>query len=90
MAVVPDSCNKTMVSAHGMGSGGLAVDAMEIGCLGVEHCGERFFVLSHFHPTPGSSRLGIEPKTPGWLVQDPTVEIQTPWSVGLFVLIGTK
>jgi hypothetical protein len=21
---------------------------------------------------PGSSRLGIEPKTPGWLVQDPT------------------
>ena len=20
---------------------------------------------------PGSSRLGIEPKTPGWLVQDP-------------------
>ena len=22
-------------------------------------------------PGPGSSRLGIEPKTPGWLVQDP-------------------
>ena len=21
---------------------------------------------------PGSSRLGIEPNTPGWLVQDPT------------------
>ena len=21
---------------------------------------------------PGSSRLGIEPKTPGWLVRDPT------------------
>jgi hypothetical protein len=21
---------------------------------------------------PGSSRLGIEPKTPGWLLQDPT------------------
>jgi len=23
---------------------------------------------------PGSSRLGIEPKTPGWLVQDPTTK----------------
>ncbi len=22
---------------------------------------------------PGSSRLGIEPKTPGWLVQDPAI-----------------
>ncbi len=26
---------------------------------------------------PGSSRLGIEPKTPGWLVQDPTT-----WPIG--------
>jgi hypothetical protein len=24
---------------------------------------------------PGSSRLGIEPKTPGWLVQDPTTRL---------------
>jgi len=24
---------------------------------------------------PGSSRLGIEPKTPGWLVQDPTIRL---------------
>ena len=40
--------NKTTASTHGMGSGGLAVDAMAIGCLGVERCGERFFVLSHF------------------------------------------
>ena len=24
---------------------------------------------------PGSSRLGIEPKTPGWLVQDPTTRM---------------
>ena len=24
---------------------------------------------------PGSSRLGIEPKTPGWLVQDPTTSL---------------
>jgi hypothetical protein len=28
-------CNKAEASAHGMGSGGLAVDAMAIGCLGV-------------------------------------------------------
>jgi len=42
-----DSGNKTAASAHGMGSGGLAVDAMTIGCLGVERY-ERFFVLCHF------------------------------------------
>jgi len=29
-------------------------------------------VLQHRVLFPGSSRLGIEPKTPGWLVQDPT------------------
>jgi len=43
-----ESGNKIAASAHGMGSGGLAVDAMAIGCLGVERRGERFFVLSHF------------------------------------------
>jgi hypothetical protein len=43
-----DSGNKIAASAHGMGSGGLAVDAMVIGCLGVDHRGERFFVLLHF------------------------------------------
>jgi len=36
---------------------------------------------------PGSSRLGIEPKTPGWLVQDPTTRpigdlIPTIWGSG--------
>jgi hypothetical protein len=36
---------------------------------------------------PGSSRLGIEPKTPGWLVQDPTTRpigdlIPTIWRSG--------
>ena len=44
-----DSGNKIAASAHGMGSGGLAVDAMAIGCLGVERRVERFFfILSHF------------------------------------------
>ena len=40
-----DSGNKIAVSAHGMGSGGLAVsvDAMAIECLGVERRVERFF-----------------------------------------------
>ena len=42
-AVRRDSGNKIAVSAHGMGSGGLAVDAMAIGCLGVERRVERFF-----------------------------------------------
>ena len=32
----PDSGTKIAASAHDMGSGGLAVDAMAIGCLGVE------------------------------------------------------
>jgi hypothetical protein len=36
---------------------------------------------------PGSSRLGIEPQTPGWLVQDPTTSpsgdlIPTIWGSG--------
>jgi hypothetical protein len=42
------SGNKTDDSVHGMGLGDLAVDDMSIGCLGVDLCGERFFVLSHF------------------------------------------
>ena len=33
-----------------LGSGGLAVDALAIGCLGVERRGERFFVLSLLGP----------------------------------------
>ncbi len=37
------SGNKIAASAHGMGSGGLAVDAMAIRCLGVERCVELFF-----------------------------------------------
>jgi hypothetical protein len=43
-----DSGNKTAASAHGMGSGGLSVDAMAIGCLGVERRGERCQVLCVF------------------------------------------
>jgi hypothetical protein len=43
-----DSGNKLAASAHVMGSGGLAVDAMAIGCLGMDRRGERFFILSHF------------------------------------------
>ncbi len=38
-----DSGNKIPASAHGMGTGGLAVDAMSIGCLGVDRRVERFF-----------------------------------------------
>jgi len=45
-----DSGNKIAASAHGMGSGGLAVDAMSIGCLGVERRVELFFsYLANFH-----------------------------------------
>jgi len=48
-----DSGNKIAVSAHGMGSGGLAVDAMAIGCLGVDRRVERFFsyLAISFHST---------------------------------------
>ncbi len=42
-AVARDSGNKIAASAHGMGAGGLAVDAMAIGCLGVELRVELFF-----------------------------------------------
>jgi hypothetical protein len=52
-----NSGNKTVASAHVMGSGVLdddPVDAMAIGCLGVDRHGERFFVLSHFPSCPKS------------------------------------
>ena len=45
-AVRADAGNKNAASAYVMGAGGLAVDAMSIGCLGVERSGRRFFVLS--------------------------------------------
>jgi hypothetical protein len=34
-----DPCNRAAASAHGMGSGVLAVDAVAIGCLGAERRG---------------------------------------------------
>ena len=49
-----DAGNKN--AASGMGSGGLAVDSMAIGCRGVDRRGERFFVLSHFL-NPGRRRF---------------------------------
>jgi hypothetical protein len=64
-----DSCNKTAASAHGIGSGDLAVDAMAIGCLGMDRHGERFFVLNHFaslgHFSPLPYQMGprIRPTT---------------------------
>ena len=42
-----DAAKKNTASAY-VRAGDLAVDAMEIGCLGVERRGRRFFVLSHF------------------------------------------
>ena len=45
-----DSGSKIAASAHGMGAGGLAVDTMSIGCLGVERRVELFFsYLANFH-----------------------------------------
>jgi hypothetical protein len=38
-----DACNKIAASAHGMGSGVSAVDAMVIGYLGVDRRADRFF-----------------------------------------------
>ena len=43
-----DPGNKAAASAHGMGSGGLAVDAMAVGSLGVERRVERSFALHSF------------------------------------------
>jgi hypothetical protein len=44
-----DAGNKNAASAYGMGSGGLAVDAMSIGCRGVKRRVERFLHLDPFH-----------------------------------------
>ncbi len=38
-------------SVHGMGSGGSAVDAMAVGCLGAESRVERFFALHSIFPS---------------------------------------
>ena len=45
-ACVRDSGNKIAASAHGMGSGGLAVDAMAIGCLGVDLFSIQYSVIA--------------------------------------------
>jgi len=37
---------------------------------------------------PGSSRLGIEPKTPGWLVQDPATRPIGDQCVCVFITAG--
>ena len=58
-----DSGNKIAASAHDMGSGGLAFEAMAIGCLGVERRGERFFVLSHFRPFYSSVQAAAQSNT---------------------------
>ncbi len=57
VSLAPPSGNKIAAIAHGMGSGGLAIDAMVIGYLGVPvDCRvERLFVLSHFFLHPGRS-----------------------------------
>ena len=48
-ANAPNPGSKAATSAHGMGSGGLAVDAMVVGCLGAARRVERFFRTSlHF------------------------------------------
>ena len=44
-----DSVNKIAASAHGTGSGGLAVDAMATGCPGAERRVERPLILSPDH-----------------------------------------
>ena len=58
-----DSGNKIAASAHGMGSGGLAVDAMAIGCLGVERRVERFFsylaILPEYCLVQGAEKLWL-------------------------------
>jgi hypothetical protein len=53
-----DSGNKTATSAHGMGSGGLAVDAMAIGCLGVERFREPFLKWHFVDPSFNYSSHG--------------------------------
>ncbi len=59
-----DSGNKIEASAHGMRSGGLAVDAMAIGCLGVERRVERFFsYLAIFRPGQNSESVEAEEDT---------------------------
>ncbi len=56
-----DASNKNAASAYGKGAGGLAIDAMVIGCLGVDRRGRRFLVLSHFVQGDawGASCLGL-------------------------------
>ncbi len=53
-----DSGNKIAASAHGMGSGGLAVDAMAIGCLGVERFREPFLKWHFVDPSFNYSSHG--------------------------------
>ena len=66
-----DSGNKIAASAHGMGSGGLVVDAMAIGCLGVERRVEQFFpylepFFRFFRPEANVKDNGFPWPPPGW------------------------
>ena len=54
-ACARDSGDKITASAHDMGSGYLAVDAMVIGCLGVERRAERFLSYLAIFSNPSSS-----------------------------------
>ncbi len=58
-----DPGNKAAASAHGMGSGGLAVDAMAVGSLGVERRVERLFALhSIFQSDPSGQDVPSSPQ----------------------------
>ena len=68
-----DSGNKIAASAHGMGSGGLAVDAMAIGCLGVERRVERFFSYLAIFRWSSRSAAGFRSKV------NPGSPMGQPW-----------
>ena len=70
-----DSGNKIAASAHGMGSGGSAVDTMVIGCLVVERRAERFLsYLAIFPLDLDESQQQMHPQArklaPALLVRD--------------------
>jgi hypothetical protein len=62
--------------AHGIGSGGLAVNVMVIGCLGVELRGERFLALSHFREGQRTGRGGeLEGRAAAQVACEPTADV---------------
>jgi hypothetical protein len=84
---------KTFAWGEGVSAGNVLLDTTSRGlcgqvCPSCTGTREEPGTLKQGAPVfPGSSRLGIEPKTPGWLVQDRATSPSGIWSQPMYVYV---